>query len=140
MMNLLFGKEGMKIVCGGTTAAIAARYLRAPLTPLGAYEDPDVPPVSRIAGVDLVTEGALTVARALTYLEKAQGGGEIASDWYERKDGASLLARSLLDDATDVNFLVGGAINRPTRAARARSSRPIWCNPWPRAWKRWASA
>ncbi len=111
MMNLLFGKEGMKIVCGGTTAAIAARYLRAPLTPLGAYEDPDVPPVSRIAGVDLVTEGALTVARALTYLEKAQGGGEIASDWYERKDGASLLARSLLDDATDVNFLVGGAIN-----------------------------
>jgi hypothetical protein len=24
--ELLFGKEGMKIVCGGTTGAIAARY------------------------------------------------------------------------------------------------------------------
>jgi hypothetical protein len=53
----------------------------------------------------------LTVTKALGYLERALGGGEIAPDWYGRKDGASLLARALLDEATDVNFLVGRAVN-----------------------------
>ena len=111
MMNLFFGKGGMKVVCGGTTAAIAARYLRAPLRTSDTYEDPEVPPVSRIEGVDLVTEGVLTVTKALSYLESALGGGEIASDWYGRRDGASLLARALIDEATDVNFFVGRAVN-----------------------------
>jgi hypothetical protein len=111
MMNLFFGKGGMKVVCGGTTAAIAARYLRTPLRTSDGYEDPEVPPVSRIEGVDLVTEGVLTVTRALSYLESALRGGEIAPDWYSRKDGASLLARALIDEATDVNFFVGCAVN-----------------------------
>jgi hypothetical protein len=111
MMDLFFGKQGMKILCGGTTAEIAARYLGAPLEPSGGCEDPDVPPVSTLKGVDLATEGMLTVTKALGYLERALGGGEIAPDWYGRKDGASLLARALLDEATDVNFLVGRAVN-----------------------------
>lgn len=111
MMNLFFGKGGMKVVCGGTTAAIAARYLRVPLRTSDGYEDPEVPPISRIEGVDLVTEGVLTVTKALSYLECALRGGEIAPDWYSRKDGASLLARALIDEATDVNFFVGRAVN-----------------------------
>ncbi len=104
MMHLLFGKQGMKIVCGGTTAAIAAKYLHAPLRTAPIAGDPDaplrtapiagnpdvplrtapsagdldLPPVGQIDGVDLVTEGMLTVTRALAYLEKALGGGEIA--------------------------------------------------------------
>lgn len=111
MMHLLFGKQGAKIVCGGTTAAIAARYLRAPVRTTGASPDPDVPPIGQIDGVDLVTEGMLTVTRALSYLERSLSGGEIAPDWYGRNDGASLLARALMDEATDVNFLVGRAVN-----------------------------
>jgi hypothetical protein len=111
MMNLFFGKGGMKVVCGGTTAAIAARYLRAPLRTSDGYEDPEVPPISRIEGVDLATEGVLTVTKALSYLECALRGGEIAPGWYQRTDGASLLARALIDEATDVNFFVGRAVN-----------------------------
>ena len=111
MMNLFFGKGGMKVVSGGTTAAIAARYLHAPLKTSDGYEDPEVPPISKIEGVDLVTEGVLTVTKALSYLENALRGGEIAPDWYGRRDGATLLARALIDEATDVNFLVGRAVN-----------------------------
>ena len=67
MMSLFFSKAGKHIVCGGTTSQLAADFLGVPLDPSADYLDPEIPPTSKIAGVDLVTEGAITINRVLSY-------------------------------------------------------------------------
>lgn len=111
MMNLFFAKEGARIVCGGTTGNLAAAYLRKPLLPTLDYPDPDVPPVSSIEGVDLVTEGVVTLSRVLAYARDFLQNASLAPDWAVGRDGASRIARELFENATDINFFVGLAIN-----------------------------
>ncbi|MGI6238373.1 MAG: SpoIIE family protein phosphatase [Christensenellales bacterium] len=111
MMNLFFAKDGEKVVCGGTTASIAAKYLGREIEPTLDYPDPDIPPVSCIAGVDLVTEGVITISRVLQIGEAILGGGAAQTAWTHQSDGASQVARKLFDEATDINFFVGRAIN-----------------------------
>ena len=65
MMSLFFSKEGKHIVCGGTTSSIAAEFLHKPLMPTVDYPDPEIPPIARIEGVDLVTEGVITINKVL---------------------------------------------------------------------------
>ena len=68
MMTLFFSKEGKKIVCGGTTSKIAADYLHEPITTSLDYgSDPDIPPVGHVKGIDLVTEGVITMSRVVQY-------------------------------------------------------------------------
>ena len=111
MMNLFFAKEGAKIVCGGTTSNIAASYLNKPVHPSLDYPDPDVPPVSAIEGVDLVTEGVVTLSKVLIYARDFLDSAKLAPNWAVGRDGASQIARELFENATDINFFVGQAIN-----------------------------
>ncbi|MEE1024311.1 MAG: SpoIIE family protein phosphatase, partial [Acutalibacteraceae bacterium] len=67
MMSLFFSQEGKHIICGGTTSSIAAKYLGKPLTASLSFEKSDIPPIAHIDGVDLVTEGVITVNRVLEY-------------------------------------------------------------------------
>ncbi|MCT4604341.1 MAG: SpoIIE family protein phosphatase [Marinifilum sp.] len=55
--------EGTKIVCGGTTAGIVSRELQKPIEVDLNICDNELPPVSFIDGVDLVTEGILTLGK-----------------------------------------------------------------------------
>ncbi|MDR1625312.1 MAG: serine/threonine-protein phosphatase [Spirochaetia bacterium] len=112
MMSLFFSKEGKHIVCGGTTAGLAARFLGKPLEAgLPLYSDPDIPPTAAIDGVDLVTEGVITISRVLEYARDYTGDNENYAHWNYGKDGASQIARLLFGEATDINFYVGKAIN-----------------------------
>ena len=111
MMNLFFGKKGTKIVCGGTTSNVVSRYLNQPIVASLDYHDPEVPPISTIKGVDLTTEGVITLAKVLAYAEDFLDQAKMAPLWLTRKDGASLIAKELFENATDVNFYVGRAIN-----------------------------
>jgi len=112
MMSLFFSKEGKHIVCGGTTAMIAAKYLGKPLdTSSSVYIDPEIPPTAKIEGVDLVTEGVVTISRVLEYAKDYLKNNDSYSEWISKKDGASLIARMLFEEATDINFFVGRAIN-----------------------------
>lgn len=111
MLNLFFAKEGARIVCGGTTGGLAAAYLHRPLTTSLAYPDPDVPPVSTLEGVDLVTEGVLTLSKVLRYAEDFLENARLAPQWAVGQDGASQIARELFENATDIHFFVGLAIN-----------------------------
>ncbi len=111
MMSLFFSKEGKHIVCGGTTASIAAKYLRKPLKASLNFEASDVPPTAEIEGVDLVTEGVITVNRVLEYAKDYLGDNELYEKWSFKNDGASLISRLLFEEATDINFYVGRAIN-----------------------------
>ncbi len=111
MMNLFFSKDGTKIVCGGTTSNVVSRYLHQPILASLDYHDPEVPPTSTIRGVDLVTEGVITLAKVLKYAEDFLDQAKLVPVWTTQKDGASLIARELFENATDINFFVGRAIN-----------------------------
>ena len=112
MHQAFFGSAGRHIVCGGTTSTLAAEYLHKPLdTSLPLYLDPEVPPTARIEGVDLVTEGVITFSRVLEYANDYLKDNERYTDWSYKKDGASQIARMLFEEATDVNFFVGRAVN-----------------------------
>jgi hypothetical protein len=108
----LMTTPGQKVVCGGTAAQIVARVLKRELETSTEFIDPRIPPTARIQGIDLVTEGVLTLARAREILQRYAMPRIKFSDLKQlnNKDGASRLAR-LLVDATDITFLLGNAIN-----------------------------
>lgn len=111
MMALFFSKEGKHIICGGTTSSIAAKYLGKPLKPSIDFVDPEIPPTAELEGVDLVTEGVITINKVLTYAKDYLEDNRTYTQWSCKKDGASQIARILFEDATDINFYVGRAIN-----------------------------
>ncbi|MBQ8163404.1 MAG: SpoIIE family protein phosphatase [Clostridia bacterium] len=111
MMSLFFSKEGKHIICGGTTSSIAAKYLGKTVKTSLKFEMSDVPPIAEIEGVDLVTEGVITVNKVLEYAKDYLGKNEHYEHWNFKKDGASRICRLLFEEATDINFYVGRAIN-----------------------------
>ena len=111
MMSLFFSKEGKHIVCGGTTSSIAAKYLGKPLKASLSFERSDVPPTAEIEGVDLVTEGVITINKVIEYAKDALGKNELYEQWSLHHDGASMICRLLFEEATDINFFVGRAVN-----------------------------
>ena len=111
MMSLFFSKEGKHIICGGTTSSIAAKYLGRPVKASLTYERGDVPPVAEIEGVDLVTEGVITINKVIEYAKDALDKNELYEKWGFQRDGASLICRLLFEEATDINFYVGRAVN-----------------------------
>ncbi len=111
MMSLFFSKEGKHIVCGGTTSKIAAKYLNKPITTSLKFEKSDVPPIAFIEGVDLVTEGVITINKVIEYAKDSLDKNELYEHWSFSRDGASLICRLLFEEATDINFFVGRAVN-----------------------------
>ncbi len=111
MMSLFFSKNGKHIICGGTTSSIAAKYLRKPLKASLNFAQSDIPPTAEIEGVDLVTEGVITVNRVLEYAKDYLKENSRYGEWNFNKDGASQISRLLFEEATDINFYVGRAIN-----------------------------
>ncbi len=114
MLERLMAEEDMRILCGDTTAEIAARLLGAELILEPPPEEgwSEVPPVSRMIGRDgaepvaLVTEGVVTMRVARERLAEAKRPRDLVG----RNDGASRLAHLLLT-ADKVRFLVGMAVN-----------------------------
>ncbi|MGM9684520.1 MAG: SpoIIE family protein phosphatase [Eubacteriales bacterium] len=111
MMSLFFAKKGKHIVCGGTTSSIAAAYLGKTVKPVLDFPDPEIPPIAEIEGVDLVTEGVITINKVLTYAKDYLAANESYKNWSFKRDGASLIARILFEEATDIDFFVGRAVN-----------------------------
>lgn len=111
MMSLFFSKKGKHIVCGGTTAKIAADYLGKELEVDLNFVESDVPPMGKIEGVDLVTEGIITMNKVKEYAEDFLKDNVLYQIWGYKKDAASILSRLLFEEATDIDFYVGRAIN-----------------------------
>ncbi len=95
--------EGAKIISGGTTANIASRILQKPLIVDYTCHSREIPPTATLEGVDLVTEGILTLNAAA---EKLLSGKQIDVGL----DGATRLARMLMN-ADQIMILAGSAIN-----------------------------
>jgi hypothetical protein len=100
-------EEGRKAVCGGTTGTLVSIHLGSMPRPIPETAFDGLPPISRIEGVDLTTEGLLTLSRATEYLVSSQGN---ASRLPETRSGAGLLAQELLS-ADSILFIVGLADN-----------------------------
>ena len=96
---------GQKVVSGGTTATLVSRIMGKPLKVSLEYHDPNVPPIAHLEGIDLVTEGVLTLNAAVDRLRAIP---ELRRS--TRKDGASLVAR-LLMDVDHIHIWAGGAVN-----------------------------
>ncbi len=111
MQALFHSKEGKHIVCGGTTSTITSEYLKKPMIADLDYLDPEIPPIAKIEGVDLVTEGVITISKVVDYAKDFLQDNESYSEWGYKRDGASLIARMLFEEATDINFFVGRAVN-----------------------------
>ncbi len=103
--------EGKKVVCGGTSSQIVARHLNTQVVASFDFPDRDVPPIGFIDGIDLTTEGVLTLRRLLELSEKYISVSDLTPKTFDKKDGASLLANVLFEEATSVHFFVGQSIN-----------------------------
>ena len=100
-----------KIVCGGTSSLIVARHLNTEVKTSFDFPDKDVPPIGFIKGIDLTTEGVITLRRLLDLSEKYLSTTDLTPKTYSKKDGASLLADFLFEKATHVRFFVGQNVN-----------------------------
>jgi hypothetical protein len=97
---------GKKIICGGTTANIVSRILGRKLAldfnPQNLTSD--LPPASSMAGVDLVTEGIITLSRVAQLLESDVPREQVAPS------PARTLAEHLLQSDI-IHVLAGTTIN-----------------------------
>lgn len=113
LMENLRTARGKIIVCGGTTANIVSRELGAEIEiDLENYTS-EVPPMGRMKGVDLVTEGLLTLNQTKKLLEHYfnQQKNNQTPEQIKGKDGASRLAKMLIKDGTHIRCHIGQAIN-----------------------------
>ena len=111
MMSLFFSKEGKHIICGGTTSSIAAKYLGKTVRANLKFERNDVPPIAYIDGVDLVTEGVITMNKVIQYAKDYLDENSMYEEWSFKNNGAALISQLLFEEATDINFYVGRAVN-----------------------------
>ena len=94
--------QGKKAICGGTTANLVSRELNRPIETETKISIGNLPSCSHMPGVDLVTEGILTLTKSLEYLESGIGSNENA--------GVKLV--KFLLDSDCINFMVGAKLNQ----------------------------
>ena len=114
LMHEFMHCEGKKVVSGGTSSNIAAHFLGKEIVTRADSADPDVPPAAEIEGIDLVTEGVLTLGKCLKLLKK-YANGEFDEEFFDELDadnGASRLAKLLIEECTELNLFVGTSVNK----------------------------
>ena len=106
VVRRLFASKGKKVISGGTTANIVSRVTGKPVVVDITYPDPAIPPTGCIEGIDLVTEGVLTLNAVAERLQSKQ----LHYLHSRLQDGATLLMKLLLE-ADDIEILAGRAVN-----------------------------
>ncbi len=113
MVRDFMRSSGKKVVCGGTSANIVSRVLNRRITTSLRYTDPTIPPAGRIEGIDLVTEGVLTLTKTVEILKDYSASG--ADSFYfhklDEENAAAQLAKILLENCTELRLFIGTAIN-----------------------------
>lgn len=108
VVHELMNNADIRIVSGGTTSQIVARELGVEVKSSTEIYDKEVPPIAYIQGVDLVTEGVLTLSKTIDRLKSLSKS--LDSDIFKAKDGASQMAK-LLYSASHIKLLVGRSLN-----------------------------
>ncbi|MEG2625109.1 MAG: SpoIIE family protein phosphatase [Christensenella sp.] len=113
LVSRLLDADGLKAVCGGTTSQIVSRVSGRKLSVKIDYKDAGVPPTGSIEGIDLVTEGVVTLAHTYEIMQHYMSEQSDMEEMFDifKQDGASKLAKLLLEECTGVHFIVGRAAN-----------------------------
>jgi hypothetical protein len=98
------GSTGKVILCGGTTADIVARELKRTIIDELIFEDPELPPESFLEGIDLVTEGILTLQKVNEILKTYNNSVRLG------KGPADKIVR-LIMESDEIHFVIGTRIN-----------------------------
>lgn len=96
--------RGKKVVCGATTADIIARELDLEIEDSLVFDDPELPPVSHMEGIDLVTEGILTITKATRILKDF-------SPSYSLGKGPADRIVKLVQQSDEIHFIIGTRVN-----------------------------
>jgi hypothetical protein len=96
--------KGKVILCGGTTADIVARELNKAIIDELIFEDPELPPESFIEGIDIVTEGILTLQKVNEILKSYNNSVRLG------KGPADKIVR-LIMESDEIHFIIGTRIN-----------------------------
>ncbi|NCB05172.1 MAG: serine/threonine-protein phosphatase, partial [Clostridia bacterium] len=111
VLRQFFAKESAHVVCGGTTATLVANYLGRELVTILETQTAELPAIGAIEGVDLVTEGVITLRKVVENAELLLQNGMNILPLYGKRDGASLLSHLLFEEATDLSIFFGTAVN-----------------------------
>lgn len=103
-------EEGQKIVCGGTAANIVSEVLNRPIKTHLNYVDKSVPPTAYIRGIDLVTEGVVTIKATITLIRDWMKDSYSINE--SKSDGATRLFKLLISESTHITIWLGKAINQ----------------------------
>lgn len=113
MIEKIKSAQGKVIICGGTTANIVSEKLNRPIKIDLVNYSSEVPPKGHMEGIALVTEGLLTLNKVkeilIEHYDKKSKG--LVPPIIDGLDGASSLARILLEESTHINLWVGKAVN-----------------------------
>ena len=106
MVEEFLKTKGRKIICGGTTAQVFARESSRELeaSDVGELSD-EVPPISRINGIDLVTEGIITMDHCSKLLKENPSNTTSMP-----VNGATMLLQELLS-ADRITIFFGTQVN-----------------------------
>ncbi len=104
LASIVTDYKGRKILSGGTTGDIVARELGLKIKDTFEFSDPDLPPVSYMEGIDLVTEGILTLSKVSKILN------EYTPNFVPGKGPADQIVRLLLE-SDEIKIIIGTKIN-----------------------------
>lgn len=96
--------EGKKILCGATTADIISRELKLDIVDSFEFTDPDLPPIAYMTGIDLVTEGILTLSKVSEILK-------VYNNNYMLGKGPADQIVKLIKDSDEIQFVIGTRVN-----------------------------
>jgi hypothetical protein len=96
--------EGNRIICGGTTGDIIAREFQKTIEDCFEFHDPDLPPESKMEGIDLLTEGILTLSKVSEILQKYNHNMQLG------KGPADKIVKMLIE-SDEIQILIGTKIN-----------------------------
>ncbi|MFH0753543.1 MAG: SpoIIE family protein phosphatase [Candidatus Omnitrophota bacterium] len=103
LVNLFLERDGVKVICGATTADVVARQLGGEVNVQQDVHALSTPPRYFVDGIDLVTEGAVTLNQVYNILDEDLGND------YDKSAAADLAC--ILRAADWLHFTVGGAVN-----------------------------
>ncbi|HOW39743.1 MAG TPA: SpoIIE family protein phosphatase [Bacteroidales bacterium] len=95
---------GKVILSGGTTADIIAREMNRKIVDELIFEDPELPPESFLEGIDLVTEGILTLQKVNELLKSFNNSVKLG------KGPADKIVKMLME-SDEIHFIIGTRIN-----------------------------
>lgn len=105
MADIVDKFKGKKIICGATTGDIIAKQLNRNIEQSPYFDDPDLPPISYMQGIDLVTEGILTLSKVDGLLKNYQHSGK------HGKGPADQIVKMILE-SDEIHLLIGMRINQ----------------------------